>query len=557
MPNLNITRQGKEAFKDNDRGYDIDYAMRDREFTPAPRIPLDWRAYAVIIGGIVASYVVLFLVYTLWKTIYCWSDNNYIVCNRINTAEPLVMLTFISLPALILSIDALSRVWTRTRMDNAVANRTNVVLNRYGDGTPADLFDRLNKAEMMSLLLAQYAAATNMETAIAESKRYKGVNSLSIHTHNTNTLPDVLDVPNTSDPIDLFAVTGDQSIIQSLINRGLVDRSGNSLYVGSTADGKPHYIELDETGLIALAGQPQVGKSTTATLMLLQLALMTDSIVMVCDKHGKKEKGLLNRLKPIAHTFARCAIEPNEIVDAIDYWFEVGSNRLADDNTRQYPPCFIVIDEFTALVLLDILPPASLHKLLSGAVEFPKVQTHGLIIGHQWTGKLLGVFGASMRRVTTQRIVHRIDPQDAGFLISVSAAKQVLSLPDGVAIFQGASQPAPIEIHVPHIGIRDLEYVARLLPASAPVTIGISNANVSAGTDVSSAAQRAETPIEEAETLDFNDDRMRVAKDLLAKKIDADHYLHSYRVVRTLTGLRMATIVKIANLIGRKKDANL
>jgi hypothetical protein len=310
--------------------------------------------------------------------------------------------------------------------------------------------------------------------------------------------------------------------------------------------------------LIALAGMPQVGKSTTATLMLAQLALIDDSCVIVCDKHGRKDKGLLNRLAPIAHTFERIAVEPADIITAIDYWYEIGANRLAEDNNRQYPPAFLVIDEFTALVLLDLIPAASLHRLLSGAVEFPKVQAHGLIIGHQWTGKLLGTFGTPMRRVTTQRIIHRIDPQDAGFLINASAAKQVLSLPDGAVIFQGASQPTPIEVRVPHIGPRDLEYLARLLPGAPARANDVLAGSVSAASRVASALESAETDADDppdAEAVDpanfATDPRTIVARQLLSKQKAMGGWQHSYREVQAVTKLRTSTIVAIAAAIGR------
>jgi len=561
MSQLTVNRQGPETMRDNDRGYDTDYANNNREFKPPRSTPLDWRAYAVMVVGSLAAYVVIFIVYSLWKLIYCWGDHNFSNCNAINRYEPLAVLILLFLPFLVIVIDVTARVWTRTRNENALANRTNLVLNRYGDPIPADVFDRVNTDRLLAMLLAQYASAADLERSIAQYKIYpRGLNSLSLSNSNTYNGGEVVDAEHATDPAVFLPSSGDDPMIKMLIQRGLVDRSGNSLLVGFSDPNKPHYIELDETGLIALAGMPQVGKSTTATLFLAQLALMTDSIIIVCDKHGRKDKGLLNRVATIAHTFDRCAIEPQEIVTAIDYWYEIGANRLAEDNPRQYPPCFIVIDEFTALVLLDVLPAASLHRLLSGAVEFPKVQCHGLIIGHQWTGKLLGTFGAPMRRVCTQRVIHRIDPQDAGFLINSGATKQVLSLPDGAAIYQGASQPKPIELRVPHIGPRDLEYLVRLLPSAPPLIDQSIAVDVSDVTGVSSALGSAETHGIDAddppgmETVDpaeyATDARTIVAKDLLAKR-DSNGWRYTYRQVQAITKLRTSVIVAIAAQAGR------
>jgi hypothetical protein len=544
--------------RDNDRSYDTDYALANREFRPPARPPVDFRTYAVIIGGILIAYFVLFILYSLWKLFYCWSIAHAEMCYTINEREPFFVVLLIALPVAIIAIDHMMRVWTRTRYENAVANRTNLVLNRYGDTRPADLYDRIPIDALIKMLMTEYASAEAMETSIARYKQLpRGLNTLSGGTNNY-TYGDTVEAEDTPDPLALLPTNGDDPIMKTLIQRGLVDRSGNSLLVGLSAQ-KPHYIELDETGLIGIAGMPRVGKSATATFLIAQLALMNDSITIVCDKHGKKDSSLLNRLGPIAHTFERTAIEPADIMTAIDYWYEIGANRLAEDNPRQYPPATIVIDEFTALVLLDILSASALHRLLSGGVEFPKVQCYGVIIGHQWTGKLLGTFGAPMRRAMTQRIIHRIDPQDAGFMINASAAKQVLSLPDGAAIIQGATNPSPVEVRVPYLTMRDLEYIARLLPAAPTRIAGPSGAVVSAVSSVSSASQSSVTDANDppdAATVDpadyATDPRTIVAKQLLAKRSsNGSGWQYTYRQVATLTKLRTSVIVSIAAIIGR------
>lgn len=558
MSNITVNRQGPEVMRDNDRSYDTDYALAGREFRPPAEKPIDWRVYGVIVAGLLAAYLIAFILYSLWKLIYCWSIANASACVSINAREPYVVAALIIIPVAVLVADAGARIWTRTRRENAIANRTNLVLNRFGDPIPADVFDQLNREMLLKYLVTQYASAQSMETSIARYKQLpRGLNTLSGGTNNY-TFGEAVEDTAAPDPLALLPSNGDDPIMKTLIQRGLVDRSGNSLLVGLSAD-KPHYIELDETGLIGLAGMPRVGKSATATFLIAQLALIADSLIIVCDKHGRKDSSLLNRLAPIAHTFERTAIEPNDIISAIDYWYEVGANRLAEDNPRQYPPAMIVIDEFTALVLLDMLSASALHRLLSMGVEGPKVQCYGLVIGHQWTGKLLGTFGAPMRRAMTQRIIHRIDPQDAGFLINASAAKQVLSLPDGAAILQGASQPNPVELRVPYITTRDLEYIARLLPA-APTLINAPSAGVvSAVSSVSSALETAETDANDppdAETVDpadyANDPRTIVAKQLLSKRSsNGIGWQYTYRQVATLTRLRTSTIVSLSATIGR------
>jgi hypothetical protein len=383
---------------------------------------------------------------------------------------------------------------------------------------------------------------------------------------------DIVDGQIIADPPAMLpALTGKEIMIERLLSAGLINRSGNSLLVGFAAPDKPIYIELEDTGFIALAGMPRVGKSSTASLIAGQVALIPDSILIVCDKHGRKNDSLLARLAPLSHRIARTAIDTTEIIAAIDFWHEIGSNRLLEDDAtkHKYPPCFLIIDEFTAMILLALLPAATIQKLVSAAVEFPKVQAHGLIIGHQWTGKLLGnALGAPLRRVTTQRIIHRIDPQDAEFLIPPAYAKQCQTLPEGGVIFMGADQPTPIELTVPYMTADDLEYLGRMIPASAthataqsaPIAPG-----VAAVASVASALQSAETIDLDPDTdpvnaVDLSNDqlttdrRARLAKLLLSKESAPGKYAYTYRQVQAMTNLRTATICAIAVNVGRARS---
>lgn len=367
------------------------------------------------------------------------------------------------------------------------------------------------------------------------------------------------DTPPASPPAP-YAPVGDETTIEALLRSGLINRSGNSLLVG-TSNGKPYYIELDECSFIANAGQPRVGKSNTATFLTAQVALMPEATISVCDKHGRKPDSLLGYLRPLGDRVNRAAIEISDIIDTIEAWFEVGANRLVEESDRKYPVNFLVIDEFTGMILMELLPPAVLMRLVSGAVEFPKVQTHALIIGHQWTGRLLGnALGAPLRRVTTHRIVHKIDPQDAGFLLPSSVTKQAQTLHKGEALFMGANQTTPVLCQVPLMTPRDLEVVARVFPGAQTVINRPSVAGVAA---VSRAPESRETPIDTNVTNDdrpsgngrlidiSSDKRPALARMLLAKKTPAGGWLYTIRQVQAITNMRTAEVIEQSRIVGR------
>ena len=331
-----------------------------------------------------------------------------------------------------------------------------------------------------------------------------------------------------------------QPMIEALRERGHIDRSGHSLLLGYDAQHKPAYIEMDETGFIAVAGHPRTGKTCTTTLLLGQAHLMGWEIV-ACDKHGNKPDGLLQRVGPIAESFSRTAIEPQQIVKAVDYWYEIVSNRLAAESTQPYRRLLLVIDEFTAMILQELLPPSALHQLISAAVEAPKVQAHGLIIGHQWSERLLGKWGANLRRVITARIVHRADPADAAFLIPSSYAKTAMTLPTGTAIYFGGGN-APTELAIPYVGTRDLEWIADRAPritASQPTMARI--------TPPTTAAR---TPLEQYARMTFLKDDHRVA--WLAWHTDL-----GTRRIRELVGCDYNDVVRIARIVRAKKAAHV
>src|SRR5262249_44844141 len=138
---------------------------------------------------------------------------------------------------------------------------------------------------------------------------------------------------------------------------------------------------------------------------------------------------------------------------------KIGRRRINGDTVDK--PVLLVIDEFTSLVLRAVLPDDVLARLTAMVVEYSKVRVHGLIIGHDWTGKLLGsTVGTPLRRAITHKVVHRSDVQNAEFLLpNASLAKQVTSLEKGQALYWG--EYAPMVVGVPWIGSEDVIYAGK------------------------------------------------------------------------------------------------
>jgi hypothetical protein len=124
----------------------------------------------------------------------------------------------------------------------------------------------------------------------------------------------------------------------------------------------------------------------------------------------------------------------------------------------------LVIDEFTRLALRRELPADALTTLVAMAVEHSKVHIHGLIIGQDWTGDLLGAqLGPPLRRAITHRVIHRSDPQNAEFLLPFPAlARRTASLDRGSALLWG-DDPL-VMLSVPQLAEEDMRYAAQGRP---------------------------------------------------------------------------------------------
>jgi hypothetical protein len=232
------------------------------------------------------------------------------------------------------------------------------------------------------------------------------------------------------------------------------------LLIGEDAAGDAHHIDLSACGTIGIGGQPRVGKTTTARLLLAQIAAQGGHIAL-CDPHGQHDQGLLQQCAPISGACIRQAVAPDEISEAILFVDKIGSQRTRQGRGGQ--PVVLVIDEFTALVLRQALPDDILLRLTAMAVEYAKFNLHILLIAHDWSKAALGSLGTPLRRAITHRIIHRSDMQNAEFLLPNAAlARQVPTLTTGQAL--SWSDTGPVTLAVPLVDDATLRAAARGRP---------------------------------------------------------------------------------------------
>lgn len=248
---ITVDKNTGNNFVDNPRPDDMSFTTGVREYHPPHTARLDYRAIlALTVAGCV-SFLIFWIIYGFWKTIYCWS-RNYDACERLNTAEPLVFALVFGCVVCLAVLSVGARISAYVRQSKAVAARTNLVLDRFGDQIPVNLFDRMTTQQFLKYIENRYQTANELELAIAPYKIYRGVNSLSNSNSNPspNTagmLPNLIDVDETIKPVL-------SSVWLDWINN------------------KPHFM---------IAGKTDAGKSVTARAILAQRFVANSQFIII------------------------------------------------------------------------------------------------------------------------------------------------------------------------------------------------------------------------------------------------------------------------------------
>ena len=170
--------------KDNEHGYHDSFTM-GRDYRPPLPKPIAWQVYAVWGATAVIGLLVFFIIYALWKWVYCMPAERFNTCATISAFEPFTFAALLVLPGVLIGVNVALKMLARYRYDVAMAHKAGLVLNRYGDNEPANIFDRITPEQIVAMLADRYLMATALERTVAPHKEYRGVNSLSLsNTHN-------------------------------------------------------------------------------------------------------------------------------------------------------------------------------------------------------------------------------------------------------------------------------------------------------------------------------------------------------------------------------------
>lgn len=228
MSNLTVQQQRPNPadHKDNEHGYHDTYTM-GRDYRPPLPKPIDFRVYAVWGLTGVIGFLVFFAVYSLWKFAYCYSGTRYETCAKLDAAEPFAFALVLALPLVLIGANVVLKMIARYRYDTAMAHKAGLVLNRFGDNEPANLFARITPEQIVAMLADRYLMATALERTVAVHKVYRGVNSLSL-SNTTNHGDNLLEGPADA---GLAALPPEKWL-------PIVDEAHHVMLAGATGEGK-------------------------------------------------------------------------------------------------------------------------------------------------------------------------------------------------------------------------------------------------------------------------------------------------------------------------------
>lgn len=455
MSNINVTRQGPEVMADNpSRTLQADYTNAAREFIPAKPASTDWRtlvAKGALIGG---GWLLAATTYGLWKNApfvgYCTDFQNYATCAALTQAEPAVFLGLPVVAAAVTVWQHIKNTQADLRQKRAVATRTGLVLDRFGNQAPADLFDRMHPAAMLDYLERRYAMDVALKRETAPYEKYWGVNSLSegsvTSTTSTQAAGLLTDGGVTPAPVPL-----------------------SEWLPWLTNDAYPHLL---------LVGRTRSGKSTLADIALSLRAARGDKIV-VLDPHWSTQDAHGNRkwggIEPAATDIDGII----KVLKALKAEYEDRKRRmkLPADNPEFVPelcfePVSVLLDE--ANEVYDELERRGLKDLWAETIRTfgsggAKVNLELMLLAQSPNVAELGLSGPMRSNFTTFALSNTARP----FIINNASKDESKDL---LALLDGASKPGLKPSQLPAAA----EYGGRVMVLSRDGILNHRQAHISA-----------------------------------------------------------------------------
>lgn len=304
--NVNINKSSPADYNDNPvRLPTAGYAHPDREYQPPVEV-VDWRVVLARVVAVLIGYIV----YSLWKTGYCWSGVRYGQCEAIAAWEPRMLIGAVALGGILLAWHYAAKI----QIVQAQAHRTNLVLDRYRNPMPADLFSRMDSTLMVKYITARYAMDTQLERDTAEWKRLWSVNTLS----------------------------GDGQTSISTSIAPMLD-SGDAQPTGLIADSE--WMQwIDRTPHLLLSARTNAGKTTLATAIL---AARAGEQLLILDPHDQPDKWFGLKAIGGGRNFDAILAALAGVLEELDRRYE---EYNAGKKTEDFDRLTVLIDETPALV---------------------------------------------------------------------------------------------------------------------------------------------------------------------------------------------------------------
>lgn len=333
------------------------------------------------------------------------------------------------------------------------------------DGIPVSVFSVLN-ARYDKAFEAITARYFDMWTRRMEHSLYSGVSTLTLdQSAETSTTSVQTQTEESAITAQELPLGKDKSVLEDLRDRGIINRSDRSVFIGHDEKPTPRYIEWDRIGLCGIAGKAGSGKSSTMRLMLAQFALSGVGIILV-DGHGRYgQQNLASTVTALSGSFiVPVAKEDDSIYDAIKLAYDIALWRVYNWKESHSPPMIaLVIDELANILMRFDGDRAQfiIKALVFFATEARKTNVKTFVASQNWTQDFIGA--ASIRKSMNTVILHRTAPDEVSKFTNMLAIKR--SAPNmRVGEAWIINDEDPTKVYVPKVTQDDLLSIAHLVP---------------------------------------------------------------------------------------------
>ena len=232
---------------------------------------------------------------------------------------------------------------------------------------------------------------------------------------------------------------------------------------------------FDDVRTFAILGKGGSGKTVRLFYLLIQ-CILEGATIYLCDPHSNAKGSISKLLGPLMNWVTPAVTDSHGDIEAqnmalISQFTEEMNARLKDDS-QEYPPCILAIDEFGTMMEHELYGEACVDAVVGCANKYRKVNGYAVVVLHEVVatgkGKKVQDLIARLRRGLHAIFIMRVDKEYAKFFLRGKQLAQVDKLKPGRCFFIDTEGTIHEDVYTPKSLASDAFAVARKLQNALP-----------------------------------------------------------------------------------------